>query len=641
MKGNGVDQELPEAETREASRGGERRLRPGQAEVYPYPGLASFGPGQAQWFFGRDELLTRLVACLDGRMRSGGAVVVVGPTGVGKSSLLAAGLLPALAAGTIPGADRMPHLCFTPGKHPMQSLAVLLGPLADMPPDSLAAALAEDPEGQAEVLREVVRGRVGRGGTDGRLVLIVDQLEEVFTLCPDEQERGDFLCALSALAKPGPDRKPPVALVVYALSSNYLDEYISLSTSCSELEVALRDPVWVGPMSVRQLRQAIVLPAQAAGLQIEPGLTELLLRDLEDGSGTAPLPLLAHVLREIWLQRQGDQLTVAGYKATGGIRHAVATSAEHVFHGLGPEEQPIARRFFLQLVRVAEDIQPTRRRASRTELLGRDRGPAAKVLDAFTRSRVLSQDRESVEITQEALLRAWPRLRGWLSDERAGLLVRQQIEDAAATWLRFGRARSALYRGHELAVARSSFEDDRDLSPVAIEFLSASVRRQRRATRLLALPVLVLSVIALLTAGLFMLMQALPAAHGGWSLGSFLVVWAMLAAGGLLSARRSHHGGRLPQQESQDRISTARPSAFLDGLRDLWPYGSGPEAAAPGHRALVRPAVGKPSREQSQRHVEEVLRGKYGQLGAPPEALPQWPGPAHSRQPGEVERGER
>ncbi|MCX5112407.1 hypothetical protein OOK13_28710 [Streptomyces sp. NBC_00378] len=191
-------------------------------------------------------------------------------------------------------------------------------------------------------------------------------------------------------------------------------------------------------------------------------------------------------------------------------------------------------------------------------------------------------------------------------------------------------------------MASSSFEDGRDLSLVATEFLNESVRRrQRRAARLLAFPILVLSVIALLTAGLFLLMQALPAAHGGWSLGSFLVVWAMLAAGGLLSARRSHHVGRLPQQESQDRILATRSSAFLDGLRDLWPYRSGPGAAAPGHRALAGPAVGRPSREQSQRNVEEALRGKYGRLGAPPEALTQWPGPVHGRRPGEVEGGER
>ncbi|MCX5107123.1 hypothetical protein OOK13_00775 [Streptomyces sp. NBC_00378] len=168
-----MDQELPEAETRASSPGGERRLRSERAEdVCPFPGLASFGPGQAQWLFGRDELLARLITRLGGRLHSGGAVAVVGPTGVGKSSLLAAGLLPALAAGAIPRAERMPHFCFTPRNHPMQSLAAFLGSLAGMSPDSLATALAEDPEGQAEVLREVIRARISGGGTEDCLVVL-------------------------------------------------------------------------------------------------------------------------------------------------------------------------------------------------------------------------------------------------------------------------------------------------------------------------------------------------------------------------------------------------------------------------------------------------------------------------------------
>ncbi|MGW1619132.1 nSTAND1 domain-containing NTPase [Streptomyces sp. NPDC002172] len=639
-----MDKQLPEAWTRGGPRDGARWLRSEQAEdVCPYPGLASFGPDQAQWFFGREEPLARLIACLSGRLRSGGAVAVVGPTGVGKSSLLAAGLLPALAAGAIPGTDRMPQLYLTPTEHPMKSLAARLGSLVGVPPDSMAEALSENPEGQAEALREAVRARTSSGVADACLLLVVDQLEEVFTLFPDEQERRDFLCSLSALAKPGPEGTPPVALVVYALSSNYLDNYLALSATYSELEVALREPVWVGPLSVPQLREAIVLPAQTAGLQIESGLTELVLRDLEHVSETARLPLLAHALREVWLRRQGRLLTIAGYEATGGIRHAVATMAERVFAGLDPEDQPTARRIFLQLVRVAEDIQPTRRRVTWTDLLGNDRdnSSAGKVLDAFARSRVLFLDRETVEITQEALLWAWPRLRTWLSDERAGLLVRQRIEDAAVVWRRLGRDPSALYRGYELAVARSSFEGGRDLSAVATEFLDASVRRQRRAARFLAFPILVLFVIALPTAGLFLLLRALPAEHGGWSLGSFLVVWAMLAGGGLLLTRRNRHRGGAPQPESQDRTFAARENGFLGGLRDLWPYRSGPGAAAPGHRVPVRPAVDKPSREQSRRNVDEALREKYGQLGAPPEALIQWPGSAHGRQPGEVERGER
>ncbi|MFI0742343.1 ATP-binding protein [Streptomyces sp. NPDC021100] len=633
-----MDQARPAAETPAGPHDGGQRPHTDQAGIpCPYPGLAPFHPDQAQWFFGREELLTRLINHMDKQQRSGGLMAVVGPRGVGKSSLLAAGLLPALAAGAIPGADHTPHLLFSPSEHPMKALAAHLGSLAHVAPDSLAEALARDPEGGAEILRETVPPRTSGDATHASLVLVVDQLEELFTLCWDEQERHDFLGSLCALAKQGPDGYPPVALVVCGLSSKYF-------ARCYDYPAfgrPLRHLVGVEPMSDAQLREAITLPARAVGLQVESGLTELLLRDLAGVSQASRLPLLAHALRQTWMQQQGQQMTVAAYQASGGIQGAVAATAESVFTQLDPPEQMIARRLLLQLIRVGGDIQPTRRHVDITALVGRncDTASAVKVLDAFTQAYVFSEDKERVEIAHEALLWTWPRLREWLSDDRLGNRFRQHIEDAAATWRGLDRAPHALFRGTALAAARS-WPGRHDLSPLATEFLDASARRKHHTTKLLMFPALALITGALLTASLLLLMRALPAAHGWWSLGIFFVLWAVLAVGWLLITR-SYRAGIDPPPKAQSRIPVSRSNAFLDGLLAPWTYQFSSGAAPPSSRASIRQAASAPSIEQSRRNVEEALSKKYGLLGAPPQVVSARSDSARGGQSGDSEGGER
>ncbi|MCX5207158.1 helix-turn-helix domain-containing protein [Streptomyces sp. NBC_00237] len=467
----------------------------------PYRGLASFGPQDARWFFGRERATADLLRKLAERAGAG-PLVVAAPSGAGKSSLLRAGLVPALRRGElpVPGSHHWPVALCTPTAHPLKELlhgvtealggvpGLASGELGGLPvlsPDALAAR----PERLAEALREAGPGEAGAGPEvpDRRLVLLVDQFEETFTLCADERERHAYVAALRALAAPGGP-----AVVVLGLRADFTGR-------C--LEVPALVPVFthglfaLGPMTEGELREAVTLPAARCGLVLEPGLVELLLRDLGHGGSfscgpDAPgaLPLLAHALRVTWQHRTGRTLTVAGYERTGGIRGAVAHSAEDVFTRLLPAERDMARRLLVRLVHLGEDGTESRRRTGRERLLARLPDPrgAQAALDAFVAARLLTAGRDSVEITHEALLRAWPRLRDWIDADRAGLLLRQQLTASAAEWVRADRDPALLPRGSRLRTV-AQWADQRDarieLGPAEAEFIAAGRAEERARQR--------------------------------------------------------------------------------------------------------------------------------------------------------------
>jgi WD40 repeat protein len=475
----------------------------------PYPGLDAFGPGQAKWFFGRETVTGELLRHLDEMALGGpgGPLLVVAPSGTGKSSLLGAGLLNALAEGRLPapGSVSWPRLMITPGPHPLQTLRAALATLATV---------------------QTVTG-------DWRFVVVIDQLEEIFTVCESEGERSEFFDEIGTLAA---DAGPGSALVVLGMRADFYAQ----ATAYRLLRQAMQSrQVVVGAMSATEVRQAIIRPARAVGLTLEAGLTERLLRDLgvdeggsagenlgaggdrtTDGSqgaggGYEPgrLPLLAHALRATWQHRDGSRLTVAGYEATGGIAGAIARTADDVYARLDEPGQTAARQIFLGLVRVGEatgdgdGTADTRRRVAADSLLERVADPVATraTLDAFTAARLLTSGGHAVEITHEALLRRWPRLRGWIDEDRSGLLVRQDLEDAADTWAREGRDAAGLYGGVRLASAQGWAADpvhSRDLTLAGRDFLAASERRRRRGTRRRNGIIAVLAALSLLLAGL-------------------------------------------------------------------------------------------------------------------------------------------
>ncbi|WP_327351242.1 nSTAND1 domain-containing NTPase [Streptomyces sp. NBC_01304] len=465
------------------------------ADECPYPGLASFGAEQVRWFFGRDTVTASILVRLDELMATGGPLMVVAPSGAGKSSVLRAGLLPALARGALPaaGSEDWPRLLFTPGTRPCTVLAEQLAHGSGVGPQQMTEALAADPQACMDLLRTALRAPgAGPGRPDRRLVVVVDQLEELFSECEDEQEQRDFVGVLDALARPATPGTGPTALVICGLRSDFY-------TPCAGhpwLRTALQDrQILVGPMTETELREAVLFPARTEGLDIEPGLVELLLRDLGAPPGAGPpgayeagrLPLLAHALRATWQRRDGHTLTVDGYRDTGGIGRAVAATAERLYTGLDPPAQHSARAVFLRLVKIGDGIEDTRRRLPFAVLRNACGAPEScdRIVGTFTRSRLLTRHQDTVEITHEALLHAWPRLRQWLGEDRAGHLIHQDLEEAAAGWDVARRDSTMLYRGARLEAVRTWAvrSQQSPTSSTASEFLKAATRQERRGTR--------------------------------------------------------------------------------------------------------------------------------------------------------------
>lgn len=471
-----------------------RRLpgpRPADAPV-PYRGLESYGPDDSLYFFGREKLVARLIALVTSST-STGPIVMVGPSGSGKSSALQAGL-----AARLRRAGNWEICTFTPGPRPLEAL---------------------------EAARSSIREK--RLPPGSRVAVIVDQFEELFTLCASEADRHDFVDRLTGGLKPGPGIGPAVTVVI-ALRA----DFYAAALRHEPLSLALQDrQVVVGPMTGSDLRRAITEPARSAGVQLDPGLVELVLHDMAPSAPTpsaaagpddatrpahdaGALPLMSYAMLETWRRGRRNRLTVEDYVAAGGISGAISTAAEAVYADLTPAQRELTRQLFLRLVAVSDETADTRRRATAAELgLDVPEGDAmSEVLERYVASRLLTTTETTVEIAHEALLTAWPRLRGWLDTDRAGLVTHRRLTDAALTWERDRRDPGALHRGAALIAAREWAADpahSRALNQLERSFLDASIaareheqaasRRRARRTQVLLAAV---SVLALLTATL-------------------------------------------------------------------------------------------------------------------------------------------
>ncbi|MYR38072.1 hypothetical protein GTX14_18440 [Streptomyces sp. SID4944] len=463
--------------------------------------MAPFNARHKQWFYGRERMVHLVCERMDARMREGGPLVLIGPSGAGKSSLLAAGVLPALDEGRLPvaGSSTWPRLLLTPTASPALALATAGGLDAESARRA-APAWRADPARCVAELREHTSGEHAESTEEPTgLVVVVDQFEEVFTSCSDETERQWLIEVLDRLARPEGG-----AVVVLGVRA----DFYAACTAHPQLRAALRaGPVLLEPMAESELKEAIRRPADSVGLDVEDGLVELLLADLgavggPAGSGTTGrLPLLAHALRATWQQRHGHTLTVDGYRVTGGIQGAIATTANRLYDSLPPPCHDTARWIFLRLVIVGRDADDSRRRVRYDELLRNapDQEAAARVLNDFTQGRLLTRDQDTVVMTHEVLIRAWPRLRGWIEQDRTGNLLRQEAEEAAETWEQSGREAAMLYRGSRLETALSWAETrGGELSGVARTFLAAAERHQRRGQRLRRAAVATITVLAVI-----------------------------------------------------------------------------------------------------------------------------------------------
>jgi WD40 repeat protein/DNA-binding SARP family transcriptional activator len=387
----------------------------------PYVGLQPYEESDAEVFFGREEELAR---CLE-RLGTHGVLAVIGPSGSGKSSLVRAGVAAALRRQ---GRDVQ---VVVPGRRPMDALAgVLLAP--------------------------------------GRPVLVVDQAEDLFTVCDHPDQRQRFVAEVTAYAG-----RSAVVVALRADRTGELAEHPDLA------RLVERGLFLLGAMTGDSLRAAIQNPSRQAGLIVEPGLVDLLVREVEGEPGA--LPLLSHTLRETWLRREGRTLTVAGYQASGGVRGAVAQSAEELWGRVPPQDRALVKDLMLRLVAAGPEGEPVRARMPRRSVVA---DPALeRVVDELVAARLLTSDNAVVEIAHESLARAWPRLRGWLDDDVEGRRTLHHLAAAAEAWDQLGRPESELYRGVRLAQVRHwRSAGSAELTAIERDFLESSEASERAAT---------------------------------------------------------------------------------------------------------------------------------------------------------------
>ncbi|MFW5471111.1 BTAD domain-containing putative transcriptional regulator [Knoellia sp. CPCC 206435] len=422
--------------------------------VCPWRGLAAYDVEDARWYAGRERLVAELVA----RVASSRAIAVVGASGSGKSSALRAGLVASLAADVLPGSAAWSVVVMRPGPHPLRELA--------------RAALGRSHADVGDLLSQLV---TADDSADTRTVLVVDQLEEVWTLCDDEHERRQFLDTLAELAT---DARSDVTVVVAlrADRTGELAEHSGLAALVGDATVL------VGAPTPAEVRRTIDRPAAAAGLGLDEGLADTIVSDA--GAEPGLLPLLSTSLTQLWEQRDGANLTYAAYVRTGGLSGAIATLAEECFDDLTSGQQQSARSLLLRLTGPGDGAGVTRRRVPLEELDALpDRGIRA-ALDTLAAARLLTVTGGHVEVAHEALFREWPRLRGWLVEDAAGRAVQRRLAVAAGEWHAEGREPTGLWSGTRLAsgleVAQARPEE---LTSVERDFLDASQEATERSRR--------------------------------------------------------------------------------------------------------------------------------------------------------------
>ena len=449
---------------------------PAQPVVCPFKGLAAFDSSDTEFFCGRDRAVSELIA----RLAEWPLVGIIGPSGIGKSSLLRAGVLPALRAGSLPGSANWRQVLLRPGEHPCAELQrTLSGDVGQL---------------------------VGRLGEGGRLLVAIDQLEELFTVCDDEAERREFLEQLVAAAGDHERR----VLVLCALRADF---YGRVSAYPAFAELLSRSHALVGPIGRRELRDVIERPAARAGIEVQRELVDLLVAEVADEPGG--LPLLSTTLLELWQARDGRMLRVEHYRATGGVRGGVARIAEAAYTRLSTHERRVARNLLLRLADLGEET-PERRLVPLVEIERID--GCAEVLLALTDARLLTVGAGTVELSHEALLREWPRYRSWLEEDRVGRRLHAHLRTQAGEWDARGRDGGDLYRGARLAAALDFCAQHGDeMDRLEREFIDASraqadrethrQRSQNRRLRLLLLGAAVLLVLAVLAGSVALIRQ--------------------------------------------------------------------------------------------------------------------------------------
>ena len=434
----------------------------------PYKGLNYFDEADSDLFAGREALTTKLTERVLALASSRSPyerrfLAVVGASGSGKSSLVRAGLVPALRWNK-DSADWLIHT-ITPATHPLESLASsLINSVATA--TTLMDDLARDPHSL-----NLFVSRTMQPGNGSHLLLVVDQFEELFTLCHSEEERTSFIDNLltASSESAGP------TIIVITLRADF---YAHCAGYFQLREALAQQQEYIGVMSDAELQRAIEEPARRGRWEFEPGLVELLLREV--GHEPGALPLLSHALLETWQRRRGHTMTLSGYTSSGGVRGAIAETAEAVFTDqFTREQQLIARRIFLRLTELGDetDTGDTRRRAAFTELILKPEEAVTTraVLQALTNARLITTSEDFAEVAHEALIREWPTLRAWLKENRESLRFHQHLTETSQEWAASNREPGLLYRGARLTQVREwAIEHSDEINDLEREFIDSS-----------------------------------------------------------------------------------------------------------------------------------------------------------------------
>ena len=481
----------------------------------PYRGLEAFGPDDAPFFFGRENLTDWLVSDLRREIRAPVGVrflAVLGPSGSGKSSVVLAGLIPRLKEGAIDGSERWPIAVVRPGDDPLKELGTAVAAqfvrAGSLPDARQALQFSDDMRSDERMLDVFARMALNAAPAESRLLVVVDQFEEVFTYRPENEKKKEafakgrdafFANLLHAAAAPGGQ-----VAVVLTMRSDFLGPCASFEKLNNVLNAHL---IQVGPMGEEELRAAIEVPAFKVGCEPEPGLTERLLADVEGQAGA--LPLLQFTLDELWQHREVRRLTRRAYTELGGVEGALEHRANETLQKLSQADQDLCRRIFLRLVQPGEGTEDTKRRVLYRELLPDDpeRAEAVRrVVRALANrdARLITTEGDErhkegfVEVAHEALIRGWPELRKWIEADRAGLRIHRQLTEVAREWEAHGYDSSFLYGGSRLVVAREWARTHRDeLNALEAKFLAASRRKRRRVIEAQAASILVMVALAI------------------------------------------------------------------------------------------------------------------------------------------------
>jgi WD40 repeat protein/serine/threonine protein kinase len=440
----------------------------------PYKGLRPFQPADSRDFFGREKLTAALVERMAETGEFARFLAVIGPSGSGKSSVVRAGLIPALWRGDLPGSENWFVVDMLPGTHPLDELEIALMRVAADQARNLHEPLNRDQRGLLRAAQLILPD------DESELVMIVDQLEEVFTLVEDESARQHFLDLLYTAVTAPRSR----VRVIITLRADFYDKPLHYpefgEMVRSRMETIL-------PLSADELQRAISKPAEQVGITIEEGLVATIVSEIHYQPGA--LPLLQYALTELFDNREGRRLTNQAYHHIGRTTGALARRAEAIYDELNETGREAARQMFLRLVTLGEGAEDTRRRVPRAELLAvvDEQDVMDDVIDTYTAYRLLSLDHDPasrapmVEVAHEAILREWQRLRAWLDESRHDIRQQRFLAAAAADWQTANRDPSYLLHGTRL----EQFDDWASGTPLALTreehlFLQTSIAAQRQ-----------------------------------------------------------------------------------------------------------------------------------------------------------------